>query len=100
MTEPRGDLEPVPEALDTNSKRSRVEPIFGWLREHGGSSWPQEFLGLVHGLRVAIDAGELDELRFEKEVTVRPSPERLAWMIRNADRLVPLDGRRVTRAHA
>lgn len=48
---------------DENSARTRVTPVFSWLRENGGVNWPTEFL-------------------------------RLAWMIRNAHRLTPQDGRR------
>jgi hypothetical protein len=78
-------LDVVPTAPDINSKRSRVEPIFGWLRDHGGRTWPQVFLGLVDGLDISPDAGELESLSFEKEVQVSASPERLAWMIENAE---------------
>src|SRR5215216_5967708 len=80
--------------LDENSKRTRVEPVFGWLRDNGGDEWPAKFLGLVDGCSVTTDPGPLVRLDFEREVRVAPSAERLAWLIRNADRLTPRDGRR------
>jgi hypothetical protein len=79
---------------DINSKRTRVEPIFGWLRDHGDSSWPGDLLGLADGLKARIETGELESLSFEEEVQVAASPTRLAWMIRNAEGLAPVDGKR------
>jgi hypothetical protein len=81
-------------ASDENSKRSRVDPVFRWLRDNGGTKWPARLLKLVAGLQVDIVPGSLVRMDFEAEQRVPPSPRRLAWMIRNADRLVPQDGRR------
>jgi hypothetical protein len=79
---------------DQNSKRTRVEPVFDWLREHGGRDWPSQLLAQVHGLAVPVDCGPLVSLDYEREVRVAPSARRLAWMIRNAERLAPADGRK------
>lgn len=81
------------EQMDTNSKRTRVEPFFGWLREHGEVDWPARLLHIAHGIDVN-DPGSLVALHFETEVQVVPSASRLAWLIRNAERLAPADGRR------
>lgn len=81
---------------DHNSKRTRVEPVFGWLTEHGGHEWPARLLTLADGLQVARDPGGLvAPAEYTRERQVPPSPRRLAWMIRNAERLAPRDGSRI-----
>ncbi len=70
-----------------------MTPIFSWLRENGGNDWPTELLRLADGICVANDVGALLSLAVGEERTVQPSPARLAWMIRNAHRLAPNDGR-------
>jgi hypothetical protein len=79
---------------DQNSRRTRIQPVFGWLSVHGGQTWPERMLRLVDGFAVAPDAGNLVRLDYLQERRVRPSSRRLAWMIRNAERLTPRDGRR------
>ena len=76
---------------DENSRRTRVEPICGWLRDHGGPDWPNRFLELVDGLTATVTVGPVVKLEFERRIP--PSTARLAWMIRNAERLAPRDGR-------
>jgi hypothetical protein len=78
---------------DEHSGRTRVTPVFTWLRDHGGSSWVTELLNLAAGIRIANSVGEVVSLSVDEEREVPPSPERLAWMIRNAHRLAPHDGR-------
>lgn len=82
--------------LDENSRRTRVKPTFTWLKEHAGPDWPARFIQLVDGLGVRLDPGRvlLGGIHFEPERRVPPSPRRLAWLIRNAERLTPRDGRR------
>jgi hypothetical protein len=82
--------------LDENSRRTRVKPTFTWLREQAALDWPARFLQLVDGLGVRIDPGRVvpDGLHFEPERRVPPSPRRIAWLIRNAERLTPRDGRK------
>jgi hypothetical protein len=72
---------------DKNSKRTRVEPVFGWLSEHGGHEWPARLIELADGLDVAIAPGSLERLDFEQEVKVPASPRRLAWLLENAEGL-------------
>ncbi len=94
-----------------NSIRTRVEPVFSWLCEHGGSGWPAEFLSLCDGLHLpprelpqspsrrgrskrpllSFDPGAVvaDGCCFAKVRKVKASPDRLAWLIRNAHRLAP-----------
>jgi hypothetical protein len=81
--------------LDENSRRTRVKPTFTWLKEQAGGDWPARFLQLVDGLGVRINPGRVvpDGLYFEPERRVAPSPRRLAWLIRNVERLTPRDGR-------
>ena len=79
--------------LDENSKRTRVEPVFGWLTQHGGPSWPARLIGLADGLGGIGGPGALvAPPQYKNERRVSVSPRRLAWMIRNAGRLVPRDG--------
>lgn len=80
-------------ADDEHSGRTRVTPVFTWLREHGGSGWVTELLRLADGIQVPDSVGEVITLSVGKEREVPASPERLAWMIRNAHRLAPQDGR-------
>ena len=85
--------------VDQHSGRTRVTPIFTWLLAHGGSGWVTELLRLADGIQVAESVGEVMKLSVEsepegnRELEVEPSPARLAWMIRNAHRLAPIDGR-------
>jgi hypothetical protein len=81
-------------SLDENSKRTRIEPFFSWLRDNGATHWPQTFLARVEGLAVAIEIGQLVRIAFDVEQRRPASPARLAWMIINAERLAPRDGRR------
>lgn len=80
-------------APDENSKRTRVDPVFTWLRERGGKHWPARFIELADGIADRPDVGKLIRLDFETERKVAPSPQRLAWMIENVERLAPRDGR-------
>lgn len=79
---------------DQHSGRTRVEPVFQWFKEHAGARWVSDFLGLADGIAVTSDIGKVVKLTVGKERTVPASPSRLAWMIRNAHRLAPQDGRR------
>jgi hypothetical protein len=78
---------------DENSKRTRVEPVFGWLRDNARPDWPERLVRLADGLQVVIQPGPFVRIELEKERRVSPSPARLAWMIRNAHRLTPREGR-------
>jgi len=80
---------------DENSKRTRVEPVFRWLRDHGGADWPAHLLGLVKDFRTRPpEPGRALDVTYETERKAGPSARRLAWMIENVDRLAPSDGRR------
>jgi hypothetical protein len=79
---------------DENSKRTRVEPVLTWLRDHGGLDWPGDLIQLAHGLAAEVVPGQLVRLDFEQERRVAPSTARLEWMIRNAEHLAPFDGRK------
>ena len=74
----------------------RVSPTFTWLRDHGGEDWVADLLRLADGITVNSNPGRLVSLEVGegREREVPPSPQRLAWMIRNAHRLAPVDGRR------
>ena len=78
----------------TNSRESRVIPTFSWLEAYGGVDWPQRLVDLAEGLEARPHCGQLVGLEFINERQVPPSNERLTWMLRNADRLTPTDGRR------
>jgi len=89
--------------MGQHSGRTRVTPVFTWLQAHGGSDWVTELLRLADGIQVTNSVGEVVKLSVESEPEgngeqeVEPSPARLAWMIRNAHRLAPTDGRQWTR---
>jgi hypothetical protein len=77
----------------TNSKNSRVQPIFGWLKENGGQDWPARLLEAASGLVHVPTCGPIRQVWFNPEKEISPTASRLAWMIRNADRLTPQDGK-------
>jgi hypothetical protein len=79
---------------DTNSKRTRVEPVFSWLEKNGGPDWPRRLLGLAQGFGSVPDPGGVVSCECKKETKVPPSTARLAWMVRNASRLAPQDGKK------
>lgn len=79
---------------DQNSKRTRIEPVFGWLKQNGDPDWPTTLLRIAEGVSVQTGLGALSGVYCEEERTASPTPTRLAWMIRNAHRLSPSDGRR------
>src|SRR2546430_9241925 len=87
----------------SNSKRSRVEPVFGWFEEQVDHTWPSRLVRLSSGLTDFPDPGVLQSLIFRKEVSVPPSTDRLGWMIENAELLAAHDGARwrelLERAH-
>jgi hypothetical protein len=78
--------------LAENSRRTRVKPTFTWLKEEAGTDWPTRVVQLAEGLAVRIDRRRLisDGLHFEPERLVSPSTTRLAWLIRNVERLTRL----------
>jgi hypothetical protein len=78
---------------DQHSGRTRVTPVFTWLREHGGPDWVTELLRLADGIIVTGSVGDVLSLCVGEEREIPASPQRLAWMIRNAHRLAPTDGR-------
>ncbi len=78
---------------DENSRRTRILPAFGWLRANAGENWATELLQLAEGITPSRDAGRVLSLECEAERAVKPSSVRLAWMIRNAHRLAPVNGR-------
>jgi hypothetical protein len=80
-------------ASDQHSGRTRVTPVFTWLHRHGGSDWVTELLQLADGIQIAGSVGDAISVCVGAEREVGPSPGRLAWMIRNAERLAPVDGR-------
>ena len=77
----------------TNSKNTRVKPIFSWLSTNGGKSWPARLVQLATGFAEAPNCGTLTRMALDPEQEVPPTPSRLAWMIKNVDLLAPRDGR-------
>ncbi len=78
---------------DENSRRTRVLPLFRYLRDHGDENWATDLLQLAEGISLSQSPGRVVSLECETERAVQPSSLRLAWMIRNAHRLAPADGR-------
>jgi hypothetical protein len=68
--------------------------MFRWLIEHGGADWPRQFLSLADGISADRDCGPIVSAVLEPEAKVAATPERLAWMLRNHDRLAPQDGKK------
>lgn len=79
---------------DTNSNRTRLEPVFSWLSRNGAAGWCQELLSLAEGLDAVPTLGDCREVIHGTEVEIPASPARLAWMLEHAEELIPQDGRR------
>jgi len=77
-----------------NSKRTRIEPVFAILERLPDPKWVQRLIDLSAGINAPIKTGALRSLQFRTERKVDPSVNRLAWMLRNWQRLVPSDGSR------
>ncbi len=77
----------------TNSKITRVQPVFGWLKANGGQGWPATLVQLANGVAPLSTCGPVISVDLDHEFELSATPARLAWMIRNVDRLAPQDGR-------
>jgi hypothetical protein len=86
--------EVVPDPKDINSRRTRVLPVFGWLRDHGEPGWPDTLVAIAAGLAHVPKVGPATRVHLESELKVPPSARRLRWLLANGARLTPSDGRR------
>jgi hypothetical protein len=86
------DLEGVMDE-STNSRDTRVLPIFEWLRVNGGFGWPARLVQMADGV-AGLKCGVFLSMDLETEKEVPPTPASLRWMLENAERLTPKDGRR------
>jgi hypothetical protein len=77
----------------TNSKVTRVQPIFKWLAAQGGDAWPARLVKMAHGLKDLKECGSILNIDLTPERKVPPTSSRLTWMLKNAKRFVPEDGR-------
>jgi hypothetical protein len=80
-------------AGQTNSMLTRVRPVFGWLRDNGDETWPEQLVRIakVTGLK---QCGRFLRMELEPEQEVPPTRGRLLWMLQNVERLAPVGGRR------
>jgi hypothetical protein len=78
----------------TNSKVTRVQPIFGWLIAKGGPDWPAQLLEMADGFSILGECGAFKKHWLDPERKVPATKDRLIWMLRNANSLTPRDGRR------
>jgi hypothetical protein len=80
---------------DTNSKNTRVQPVFRWLEANGGTTWPAQLITLAHALTGRPNnCGSIGKVTLDPECCVPATHDRLAWMLQNAEKLAPKDGRR------
>jgi hypothetical protein len=77
----------------TNSMITRVRPVFGWLRDNGEGAWPEQVVKLAN-ITGLTNCGRFVGMDLDPEREVPPTRERLIWMLRNVERLAPVDGRR------
>ena len=77
-----------------NSRKTRVLPVFGWLKENGEEYWPARLVALADGVEKLTDAGEIVAVHLKRERRVRATSERLIWMLENGRRLAPCDGKK------
>jgi hypothetical protein len=78
----------------TNSKVTRVLPIFGWLIAKGGRDWPARLLEMADGFPILGECGAFKKHWLDPERKVRATKDRLIWMLRNANSLTPRNRRR------
>lgn len=76
-----------------NSRKTRVLPVFGWLKENGGEYWPARLVALADGVEKLTDPGEIVAVHLKQERTVPATGKRLIWMLENASSLAPRDGK-------
>jgi hypothetical protein len=82
------------DATDTSSRRTRVLPVFSWLRDHGAPGWANTLVATAAGLAHVPRVGPVSRVHLESELKVVAGPRRLRWMLANGPRLAPSDGRR------
>jgi hypothetical protein len=70
---------------DTNSKRTRVDPVFGYLQELDDPHWASRLLELAKGLEAAFEPGPFVTATLEYPVPA--SRERLDWLVEHATEL-------------
>jgi hypothetical protein len=80
--------------MDTNSRRTRVIPAFGWHRDNDGIEWPTQLVALASGLARQIEPGPFQNVAIDSERLVYPNADRSLWMLLNAKSLAPHDASR------
>jgi hypothetical protein len=58
---------------ERNSRVTRVQPIFGWLKEPGDEFWPARFVSLAHGVEKLANCGPIAHLDPELELAATPA---------------------------
>ena len=77
----------------SNSMITRVRPVFGWLSAKAAPSWPARLIEMAEGIADFGECGSVVNVELDPERKVPATPERLSWMLENAERLAPVDGR-------
>lgn len=80
-------------ADESNSRLTRVQPVFKWLKEQDDEFWPARLVSLAHGVEKLANCGPIERVHLDLELEVSATPARLIWMLENASRLVPSNGR-------
>ena len=78
----------------TNSKITRVQPVFSYLEKNGGSDRPARLVEMAHDVAKIDNCGAINAVYLNPERKVLATAERLIWMLENAGMLAPYDGRR------
>src|SRR5438105_2898726 len=72
-------------AQDQNSKRTRIEPVFGWLKENGGPDWPTVLLEIADGAGDKRDVAAIDSrIASVSGRAPQSCTQRLHWRARRA----------------
>ena len=78
-----------------NSMTTRVQPVFGWLKEHGEKDWPERLVEMAEGTTGLSNCGSfLCMETLDPENKVPATATRLRWMIEKVHQLTPKDVRR------
>jgi hypothetical protein len=76
-------------ANTTNSKDTRVQPVFKWLSDNDEPTWPVQLVQIAKGITHRPGCNAIRHVFLDPEKTVPATLARMAWKLKNADGLTP-----------
>ena len=59
---------------ERNSRVTRVQPVFEWLKKHGDEFWPARLVSLAHGVEKLANCGPIERVHLDPEFEVAATP--------------------------